>query len=126
MSMYPRINYEMTEADLNAILDACKATPVMMIGGYCGSSPQENANRAWAALGEKMGFDAMTVQPVQGKGNRFFSAVPNETEEQKATRLAREKSAAVQDEICTLDREIGERQQRLDALRRLAGEGDGT
>ena len=51
--MYPRTNYEMTEDDLKAILDACKPVPCMMVGSYTPSSPQENANRAWAVLGEK-------------------------------------------------------------------------
>ena len=68
--MYPRVNYEMTEEDLKAILDACKPVPCMMIGAYAPASPQENANRAWSSLGKKMGFDPMTVQPIQGKGQR--------------------------------------------------------
>jgi len=67
--------FEMTEQDLEEILEACK--PVPMIMQQCGmpSSPQENANRAWKRLGEKYGFDYMTVEP-SGKGQRFFSAVP--------------------------------------------------
>ncbi len=79
--MLPHTEYEMTEADMEALLDAGKSTPVMMIGGTTGSSPQENANRAWAALGDKMGFDSMTVRPTSGKGHRFFTAVPNETQQ---------------------------------------------
>ncbi len=69
-----RTNYEMSEQDLEALLDACK--PVPMIALQCGtpSSPQENANRAWADLGRKYHFDPMTVEP-NGKGDRFFSAV---------------------------------------------------
>jgi len=84
----PRVNYEMTEEDLNTLLDACKPTPCMMIGSYVSPSPQENANRAWASLGRKMGFDAMTVRP--GRGDRFFTAVPSETEGQKQERLEHE------------------------------------
>ncbi len=64
---YPRTNYIMTEEDLKVILNACKPTPVMKIGSYTGSSPQENANRAWEALGKKMGFDYNTVRPPQVK-----------------------------------------------------------
>lgn len=45
--MYPRTNYEMTEADLEAIMSACKPVRYMVIGGHEPSSPQENANRAW-------------------------------------------------------------------------------
>ena len=68
-----RTNYEMTAEDLAALLDATK--PVPMIALQCGSprSVQENANAAWARLGEKMGFDPMTVRP-NGRGDRFFSA----------------------------------------------------
>jgi hypothetical protein len=103
--MYPRTNYEMSEADLEAILDACKSVPVMKIGNYTPSSPQENANRAWGELGEKMGFDHMTVQPIPGKGNRFFSAVPSETEEARTERVARETADARKREIKRPERE---------------------
>ena len=66
-------NFEMTQEQLNALMEASK--PVVMIALQCGqpSSPQENANRAWQALGSEMGFDHMTVSP-NGKGDRFFSA----------------------------------------------------
>lgn len=67
--------YEMTQAQLDRILEACK--PVALIAIHSGpiASPQENANRAWAALGEEMGFDHMTVTPSQS-GDRFFYAEP--------------------------------------------------
>ena len=67
--------FEMTDEDLAALLTACK--PVSMIALQCGTprSPQENANAAWAALGKKIGFDHMTVQPIPGKGQKFFMAV---------------------------------------------------
>jgi hypothetical protein len=38
-----------------------------------GATPQENANRAWAALGDEMGFDYLTVQP-SARGDRHFTA----------------------------------------------------
>ena len=57
MNVYPRVDYEMTENDLQEILDACKPQPVMKIGSYVTKSPQEYANMAWQRLGEKMGFD---------------------------------------------------------------------
>lgn len=68
-----RTNFEMTPEDLQSLLDAMK--PVPMIALQCGAprSVQENANDAWARLGEKMGFDHLTVAP-NGKGDRFFSA----------------------------------------------------
>lgn len=79
--MYPRTEYEMTEADLEKILDACKPTPAMWGSGGATmfNTPEENANRAWAELGERMGFDYDTVKPT-GNGDRFFTAVPSETE----------------------------------------------
>lgn len=68
-----KTNFEMTAEDLQTLLDTMK--PVSMIMLQCGTprSAQENANAAWARLGEKMGFDPMTVRP-NGRGDRFFSA----------------------------------------------------
>lgn len=115
--MFPRTEYEMTDADLAELLDACKSVPVMMVGGHAPSSPQENANRAWARLGEKMGFDSTTVRPVVGKSTRFFTAVPSETAEARQERLAREAEEKRQQDIARLSDEIAERQRQLDALR---------
>ncbi len=114
--MYPRTNYEMTEADLQAILDACKPVPAMMIGGTLPASPQENANSAWQRLGSKMGFDHMTVQPIAGKGNRFFSAVPSEPEEVRAQRLEREAEERRVAEIARLEAEIARLQSEVVGL----------
>lgn len=115
MSIYPRTNYEMTEADLAKILDACKPTIVMKIGNSTDSSPQENANRAWQQLGEKMGFDYMTVQPAPG-GDRFFTAIPSETLEQRCEREAREAEVALRAKIERLKAEIAEREAALTEL----------
>ena len=70
-----RREFEMSEEQLSTLLDACK--PVRMIALQCGNprSPQENANDAWRSLGQEMGFDGMTVRPVAGKSQRFFTAV---------------------------------------------------
>ncbi len=73
--MNPRVNYEMTQKDLDEIMIACAPVPYMVVGGHEPSSPQENANRAWARLGDKMGFDSMSVKP-SSKGDRFFTAEP--------------------------------------------------
>jgi len=70
-----RIEFEMSDEDLQKIIDACKPVPYMVIGGVPPRSPQENANNAWAALGRKMGFDSMTVEPIDGKDSKFFSAI---------------------------------------------------
>lgn len=71
-----RQEYEMTEGDLATLLEASKPTPAMYLSGGMPmtSSPQENANRAWSELGKRMGFDPMTVRPVPGKSQRFFTA----------------------------------------------------
>lgn len=114
--MYLRTEYEMTETDFDKILDACTPTPVMMIGDFTGSSPQENANRAWEDLGRRMGFDSMTVRPMEGKGSRFFTAIASETEAQRTERLKRESEERTANEIKTLQAEIDERTTRLNAL----------
>jgi hypothetical protein len=117
---YPRTNYEMTQADLDRILDACKPTPVMFLSGGVpmGGSPQENANTAWATLGKQMGFEPMSIRPIQGKGMRFFTAIPSETEE---ARQEREKAVAEElrrNQITRLQDEILDRQKQLDDIQR--------
>lgn len=113
--MYPRTNYEMTEADLEKILDACKPVPMIMLQCGPGRSQQERANDAWAELGGRMGFDHMTVLPT-GRGDRFFTAVPSETEDQRTARLQSEAQEKRKLEIETLQAEIVERQVRLEEL----------
>lgn len=70
--------YQMTAEDHATLIHACKPTPVMFLSGGMPmhDSPQENANRAWAKLGSKMGFVPMTVEPISGKPNTFFRAEP--------------------------------------------------
>lgn len=87
--MYPRTQYEMTQQDLDRILDACKPVPLIMLQFGMPRSPQERANDAWAELGKRMNFDPMTVMPT-GQGDRFFTAIPCETPDQKSVRLQRE------------------------------------
>ena len=69
-----RREYELTEAQLASLLDACKPVVCMRVGNYSPPTPQENANAAWAALGNELGFQPLTVQPVPSKGPRFFTA----------------------------------------------------
>ena len=71
-----RREYEMTEDELAKLLDSCRPVPMIML--QCGTppSPQENANRAWSVLVDKLGFNYKTVEPVPGKGQRFFTAEP--------------------------------------------------
>lgn len=68
-----RREFTMAEEDMKAILEACRPVPYMVFGGIEPRSPQENANDAWCALGRKMGFDGMTVEPT-GRGDRIFTA----------------------------------------------------
>lgn len=111
--MYPRTEYEMTEADMNELLEAMKPVPMIML--QCGTPPsqQENANNAWAALGRKMGFDGDTVQPVRGKGSRFFSAVPSEHEDVRKKRLAHEAEEKLRQKIAELTTEVEESRRKL-------------
>lgn len=70
--------FTMTQEQLNTILKACKPIPLIML--QCGMPPsqQEMANDAWAALGRKMGFRHMTVEPISGQDQRVFMAEPEE------------------------------------------------
>jgi predicted TIM-barrel fold metal-dependent hydrolase len=69
-----RKQFVMTQEQLNAILDACKPVPYMVVGGMPPRSPQENANAAWARLGQEMGFEPMSVRPVAVAGMEVFTA----------------------------------------------------
>lgn len=112
--MLPRTNYEMSKQDLKELLGQCKSTPMMKIGGVCSPTPQDNANAAWEKLGNKMGFDYMTVRPAGGQ--RFFTAVPTETEEMIIERHKREDEEMRLEEIEQLKEEIDKKQHRLDEL----------
>lgn len=73
-----RKEYEMSDEDLKELMEACKPVPYLVANGTEPMSPQESANRAWERLGDKMGFQFMTVRPVEGKGDKFFTAEPKE------------------------------------------------
>lgn len=72
-----RKHYTMTQEQLDKLLDASKPVPYMVVGGVAPSSPQENANKAWKALGEELGFKWDTVQPA-GRDPHNFTAEPIE------------------------------------------------
>jgi len=118
MSMYPRTKYEMTEADLERILDACKPVPYIVIGGHAPRSQQDSANVAWADLGSRMGFDYMTVQP-DGSSNRTFTAIPSETPMQRDEREKREGEAKRIKEVDRLRKVIVEADAALAQLENL-------
>ncbi len=68
--------YTMTDEQHESLLVACKPVPLIMLQCGTPTSPQENVNSAWKALGEEMGFDHMTVQPVAGQPQTVFTAEP--------------------------------------------------
>ena len=76
--MSARQDFEMSPDDVRLIMDRiakARSTPLIMLQCGMPQSAQEAANAAWAELGNRMGFDPMSVRP-NGKGDRFFSAVP--------------------------------------------------
>ena len=51
--------------------------PVPMIGLHLSGGPpssQDRADHFWQRLGEELGFDWETVEPIEGKGPNWFSA----------------------------------------------------
>jgi len=113
--MYPRIEYEMTEEDLQGLLQP--RMPEILIGGHStGSMQQDTANNAWKRLGDKMGFDWETVQPSRGKGQRFFTAIPSETPEAKEEREAKQAAEAKAHRITQIKNDIGNLQKTLAEL----------
>lgn len=73
-----RKEYELTAEQFDKLIEACRSVPLIMLQCGMPSSPQENANRAWCALGDELGFDGMSVQP-SNKGQRFFTAEEKST-----------------------------------------------
>lgn len=69
-----RKEFEMTEEQLETLLEACKPVPYMVFGGVEPTSLQENACRAWDVLGKEMGFKGKSVEPIAYKSQRFFTA----------------------------------------------------
>ena len=68
------MKFEMTDEQYNKIIAASQPVRCMMIGGVVPSSPQENANRAWQALGKEMGFDYFSVRPYGKDTPKMFTA----------------------------------------------------
>lgn len=118
MSLYPRTSYELTQEQWDFILNASKPTPAMWLSGGTPmfGTPQENANAAWHRLGAEMGFDYMTVQPDPSKGDRFFTAIPSETDAQRSERKKREDLVKKTAEIERLKSEISAKQLRIAEL----------
>ena len=74
-----RKEFEMTQEDMDKLLESMRPVPMIML--QCGTprSPQENANNAWAALGNRMGFDGMTVEPMGSNPLKFTAETRGES-----------------------------------------------
>jgi hypothetical protein len=106
----------MTDEELREIFDACKPTLCIMIGNCEWPSPQDKVNAAWERLGKKRGFDYLTVRPVDGQGDKFFTAVPSETEVQRQERDRQEANAARDKRAVELRQEIADAEAELKKL----------
>ena len=69
-----RVEYAMTQADLDALKEA--ARPVPLIALQCGMpmSPQEKANALWRQLADQMGFRWDTVRPAEAAARAWLAA----------------------------------------------------
>jgi hypothetical protein len=59
-----------------AAIKRAQSTPLIALQCGMPQSPQEAANQAWCALGDRMGFNGMTVEP--GLDDLSFTAIPTE------------------------------------------------
>ncbi len=66
--------YELSEEQLQRLLDAAEATPYIVVGGTEPPSAQDNADAVWQSIAREMGFVWDTVEPAPGKGQRFIVA----------------------------------------------------
>ena len=71
-----RKEFELSPEQLDRVLQASRPVPYIVCGGKPPPSPQENANAVWQSIGRELGFEWMTVKPVEGKNHRFFTALP--------------------------------------------------
>lgn len=72
--------FTMTQADYDSIIEkitSARNTPLIML--QCGHPPsiQEVANSCWRDLGERMGFEHMTVRPHVNGNPLMFTATPS-------------------------------------------------
>ena len=72
-----RKEFEMTQEQLDKLMESMKPVPLIMLQCGMPRSQQERANDAWESLGKEMGFDSMSVRPT-GRGDRFFTAESTE------------------------------------------------
>jgi hypothetical protein len=74
--------FRMSDSDYRALLDVCKAAysgPYIVAGGMPPPDPSEAINNAWRELGNRMGFDAMSVEST-GINPHDFTAIPKDAQ----------------------------------------------
>lgn len=66
--------YRMTDEQHDRLMAASRPVPYLVIGGVEPMSPQQNANNAWRALADEMGFVWDTVAAA-GPDTHEFTAI---------------------------------------------------
>lgn len=69
--------------ELLRVINDARNTPLIMLQTGMPRSPQQAANDAWCALGRRMGFEGMSVQPVSGSILSFTAEEKAKEEESK-------------------------------------------
>ncbi len=72
--MSARQEFEMSKEQLEELMDIGRPQLAIMLH-IPQVSAQDLANGFRRRLGDEMGFEHMTVRPVDGKGSTFFTAV---------------------------------------------------
>lgn len=75
--MTERKEFEMSEDDLARLKEASQPLPEIMMHLPGQQNRQERASAAWFELGNRLGFDHLTVLP--GKSERSFSAIARDS-----------------------------------------------
>jgi predicted TIM-barrel fold metal-dependent hydrolase len=70
--MADRVEFELSDEEFAAILDASRPVPYIVVGGVEPRTSQQNANAAWQRLAAERGFKWDTVRP--GRDDRHFTA----------------------------------------------------
>lgn len=67
--------YELTQEQLDRLIEASKPVPYLIFGGIALTNPQEYANIAWAEIAEYHKVQIYSITPSP-KGIKFFTATP--------------------------------------------------
>ncbi len=69
--------YTMTQEELESLYAAARTPGVFTGGVLAGHDPARSASeKVWQKIGERLGFQWRTVEPVAGAGNETFEAEP--------------------------------------------------